>query len=116
PTIPHFKLMSVPENRTGKCMPWGVGSRFVRACLGAGLGLALAVAGIAASAQASPPRIAPLVLHDVQESIDAETLGQVWLDPKADATIEEVAGAQGLARFQALTHEPIFSLGPSAAL
>ncbi|HVZ45531.1 MAG TPA: 7TM diverse intracellular signaling domain-containing protein [Ramlibacter sp.] len=56
------------------------------------------------------------LLNDAQQSIDAELLGQVWLDPRANATIEEVAGPQGIARFQPLVTETIWALGPDAAL
>ena len=76
----------------------------------AGLALGLAWA-LAAGAHAQP-----LVLHDAQESIEAETLAETWVDTEGTATIAQVSGAQGLARFAPAQPGTIYSLGSRSAL
>jgi len=75
----------------------------------------MAQAQTAASA-ATRARPAPVVLKDVQERLDAEALGQVWLDARGDATIEQVADAQAAGRFQPAPADTIYSLGNEAVL
>jgi len=69
-----------------------------------------------AAAAATRARPAPVVLKDVQERLDAEALGQVWLDARGDATIEQVADAQAAGRFQPAPADTIYSLGNEAVL
>src|SRR5687768_14863795 len=81
PTIPHFRLMSVPGKQARKCM------RCVAARAWSGLPLAwvllaaaLALPAGPAWAQLASSRIQPVVLRDAQESVPAESLGLAWID------------------------------------
>src|SRR4051794_35942425 len=84
PTIPHFKLMSVPANEAGKCMRWA----------GAWLlGAVLLLASVAQAAQ-EPPAAQPapartILLRDSMEEFAVQDLAQVWVDPAGDARIEQ---------------------------
>lgn len=80
------------------------------------LALALALPAGAAWSQLSSSRVQPIVLRDAQEAIAAESLAQVWIDPRGDATIEQVVSREGLARFAPARPDTIHSLGPTAAL
>src|SRR6185369_1551789 len=85
PTIPHFKLMAVPENQAGKCMRWHL--REARAALRRGmLGalLLLCAAGAAAAVQSAQ---SPALLTDEQMTIDAQELGLAWVDAAGTATL-----------------------------
>lgn len=77
---------------------------------------ALVLLGSAAPAQAQAGRPGLLALRDAQEALDAQPLAMVWLDPRGDATIDQVASAPGQARFQPAQPDAIHSLGPQAAL
>ncbi|WP_186510921.1 sensor domain-containing diguanylate cyclase [Caenimonas sedimenti] len=79
--------------------------------------LGLAAPGArAAPTPAGTPKIETLVLRDAQQAIDVEDLAEVWIDTRGDATIEQVASRDGLARFQPAQPGTIHSLGPAAAL
>lgn len=74
--------------------------------------------GMAAAAHTAPApaRPAPVTLRDAQAVMAAETLGLVWIDTRGEATIEQVAGPQGAARFAPAHPGTIHSLGDTAAL
>src|SRR4051812_15168807 len=78
PTIPHFKLMSVPVSEARKCMPWA------RARLFAAWGVLLLC--LHASAAVPPPT----VLRDDMGSFDAQPLARTWVDPRGDASLAQV--------------------------
>ena len=69
---------------------WGAGVRVLRA---AGLALVL---GMVALASAQTPRAATVQLNDAAGTIEAEVLGQHWLDAGGTATIDQVARELGL--------------------
>src|SRR5665647_2549097 len=80
PTIPHFKLMAIPEIQAGKCMRWPSvkvwpGRLGIVAHLLAGWLL-----GLAAMAHAGPPALSPLLLEDTTTPVDAQNLGDAWVD------------------------------------
>lgn len=82
----------------------------------AGLALALAWAGAVLSQPAAPAgRLEPIALADGAAALEAQALGRSWIDPKGDASIEQVAVAAGPARF-APARDVIHSLGTSANL
>jgi hypothetical protein len=74
PTIPHFKLMAVPENQAGKCMRCIV-RRSWAACRGTFALLLLAGACATASPAEDPFHPSPALLGDARAEIDAKELG-----------------------------------------
>jgi diguanylate cyclase (GGDEF)-like protein len=59
---------------------------------------------------------AGVVLRDAYEQVDAAGLAEVWIDPRGEAIIDQVAGPQAIARFQPARAETIYTLGDHAAL
>jgi GGDEF domain-containing protein len=112
PTIPHFKLMAVPEIQAGKCMRWLACK--AQAALRRSIGALLAgiLLGVAAVAQASP---LPLLLGDATSAIDAQNLGDAWVDVHGNAGVEQVLQA-GPALFQPPPPDVIYTLGEEGAL
>src|SRR6187402_529380 len=90
PTIPHFRLMSIPAPEARKCMRWLLAARRWLAAV-----LLCTLAG-GAAAQAVATRQAPLVLREAQESLSATELARVWIDPESAASVEQVASAAGM--------------------
>ncbi|MEZ0309127.1 MAG: 7TM diverse intracellular signaling domain-containing protein [Ramlibacter sp.] len=77
---------------------------------------ALLFGACAAAAQApGADTAAVLTLQDTLGVLDAQSLGRAWVDPRGDATIEQVSAAGGPARWQP-ARDVIYSLGDSAAL
>ena len=70
----------------------------------------------AAAAQVAGTRAAPLVLRDAQEAVPAAALARSWLDTRGEATIEQVASREGLARLRPAQPGAIHKLGNTAAL
>src|SRR5687767_13917404 len=83
PTIPHFKLMAVPENRARKCMPcdwraaWRRLAGFLAGRLRELLALALCAFWLGSAAAAAPTA---LPLGDAYSAFDAQPIGQIWVD------------------------------------
>src|SRR3954466_15145288 len=77
PTIPHFKLMSVPVSEARKCMPWGR----------ARLAMAWCTLLWCVHAAALP---APTVLRDEQGTLDAQPIVRSWVDVRGDAALAQV--------------------------
>ncbi|MBI5278399.1 MAG: diguanylate cyclase [Burkholderiales bacterium] len=77
--------------------------------------LALALAA-GAFAQQEAQRNGAAMLRDAQETVDAEAMGQVWVDTQGEATIAEVSNPGGAGRFQPARAGTIHSLGTEAAL
>lgn len=88
---------------------WGAGVRVLRA---AGLALVL---GMVALASAQTPRAATVQLNDAAGTIEAEVLGQHWLDAGGTATIDQVARG-AVARFQPQREGLIYTMGDTGAL
>jgi two-component system, sensor histidine kinase LadS len=106
PTIPHFKLMTVPQRPAGKCM---------RCVLRAALtSLALLLCALpAAAAPATASRA--VAITDMQAQVDAHELGTVWMDARGTATLEQVLQGAGTA-FQPGRADQIHSLGEQGQL
>ncbi len=86
-------------------------------------GLALALAWLALSAWPAPAlaqlagsRLQPTVLRDVHEVMEAQPIARGWLDPRSDATIEQVASRAGLARFRDPQPRTALPLGSPGAI
>jgi GGDEF domain-containing protein len=115
PTIPHFKLMAIPEIQAGKCMRWpSVKVWPGRLGMVAHL-LASLLLGLAAMAHAGPPALSPLLLEDTTAAIDAQNLGDAWVDEKGNAGLEQVLQAEP-ALFQPPPPDVIYTLGEEGAL
>ena len=91
-------------------MPWGMARL-------------LAVLVVLGAAWLAPPalaqaRVAPqtIVLHDQPGQVDARNLVQVWIDPRGDATIDQVSRSVGGPPFRPVQPDETFRLGPTAAL
>jgi diguanylate cyclase (GGDEF)-like protein len=76
---------------------------------------ALLLLACAAAAQAPGADAAVVTLQDSLGALDAQSLGRAWVDPRGDATIEQVSAAGGPARWQP-ARDVIHSLGDSSAL
>src|SRR3954470_16833496 len=84
PTIPHFKLMSVPVSEARKCMPWSMSRLLAAFCM--------LLWCLHASAAAAP---APMRLTDELASVDAQAAAVAWVDPRGDATLAQVLRTAG---------------------
>src|SRR4051812_11615467 len=82
PTIPHFKLMSVPVSEARKCMSWAT----VRLLAGV---LALFLAAQAAAATAPVT-----VLRDDLGTFEAHPVARSWVDAQGNATLPQVLALQ----------------------
>ncbi|MBC5763188.1 sensor domain-containing diguanylate cyclase [Ramlibacter albus] len=99
--------MSVPESQADD---------FIRMLVRlAGATLVLLACG-GAFAQNTPQRLQPIVLQGALEAIDAEMLGEAWVDPTGTATITQVNSAHGPVKFVQPQADTIYSLGPQAVL
>src|SRR5690349_8235978 len=78
PTIPHFKLMSVPVSEARKCMPWAM-ARLLVACFAL-----LWCVNVVAAPQP------PSVLRDEMGGVEALPLARAWFDAEGDATLQQV--------------------------
>src|SRR3954453_21372482 len=91
PTIPHFKLMAVPQNQARKCMPCARGAWALLRAAVAGLLMCGSLAATAAPPADSP---AVIMLGDQQSPLNAQRLGSAWVDTTGHASLEQVlAGA-----------------------
>jgi diguanylate cyclase (GGDEF)-like protein len=98
------------------CMHWARASRRWASGWLMFLLLGWSAAALAQAPAASAAKPAPVVLRDAAERIDAESLGEVWIDTRGDAIIDQVAGPLAIARFQPGRAETIYALGNHAAL
>lgn len=70
-----------------------------------------------ALAQGLPPAAAPvIVLRDNLGPFAAHDLAQAWIDPRGDATIEQVSRSAGGPPFGPAEPDAMYKLGPRAAL
>src|SRR6186713_51793 len=79
PTIPHFKLMSAPVNEARKCMPWAMARLLAGCCM--------LVWSVQCGAAEAP---SVTVLRDDASCLDAQPLARNWVDPRGDASLEQV--------------------------
>jgi two-component system, sensor histidine kinase LadS len=112
PTIPHFKLMSIPEKQARKCM------RCLLECAVRGVRaaflLTVLAGGAAMTAWAQAP-VRPLQLSDAIAVLDAQETGGAWIDPQGKATLEQILHA-GAPRFEPTRADIVYSLGEQGAL
>lgn len=77
----------------------------------------LALAGwlVQPAAAAAPAVAAAIMLDDAAGTVEAESLGQFWMDAQGTATLEQVM-QPGAARFAPLHHSLIHRIGETSAL
>jgi two-component system, sensor histidine kinase LadS len=102
PTIPHFKLMAIPQKQAGKCM------RCLLRAAAAWLALLLGSALQGAFAAAPEPPV--VTLGATQTQLQANELGTAWLDERGTATFEQVL-QRDRAGFMPGQRDRIWSLG-----
>src|SRR3954468_6925672 len=111
PTIPHFKLMAVPQNQARKCMPCARGAWALLRAAVTGL---LICGGLAATAAHADDAQGALLLGDKRPALNAQRLGGAWVDATGGTSFEQVLA--GAARFQPPSPDMVYTLGAQGAL